>query len=412
MRILVVSVRGLRADALGGYGNAWVATVALDTLTAEGVVFDRHLADAADAAGARSAWRSGLYRLPGTEPSPRTAPDLIAHLRGHGVHCGLVLDGSQPAPPEFAAGWDEVETGRRGDERTALEATVTLAEAVLRRWRDRDNWLLWLDLATTLPPWDVPAEFQEPYFREEPLEDEEDEEESDGDEEEIEYEPLTPLPEPPFGPIDTDDEDLYLRLQGSYAAAVSYLDAGVGQLCDALKELDLTDKVTLLFTADTGQELGEHGIVGPARPWLHESVVHVPLLLRLPEQQFAGRRIAALTQAVDLAPTLADLFGAPLPPTHGRSLLPLVRGEVETVRDHACSGLQIGDGVEWALRTPERALLLPLRPHADDPNRRPQLYVKPDDRWEVNDIIHHEPEQAEALERTLRDFVKATVETP
>jgi arylsulfatase A-like enzyme len=407
MRILVVSVRGLRADALGCYGNAWVETPALDALAAAGVVFDRHRADAADPAGARRAWRSGLYRLPGAGASTTSPPDLIAALRARGVHCCLVTDGSHPAPPDFAAGWDEAVTAAATDEATPLEATLAAAEAVLRRLGDRDDWLLWLDLATPLPPWDVPAEFQEPYFREDDIDDEEDEEEADADEEEIEYEPLTPLPEPPLGPIDTDDEDLYLRLQGSYAAAVSYLDAGVGQLCDVLAERGLTESVTLLVTADAGQELAEHGIVGPARPWLHEGVVHVPLLLRLPGAEHAGRRVEALTQAVDLAPTLAELFAAAPPPAHGRSLLALLRGEAEAVRAYACSGLQVGDGIEWALRTPEWAFLLPLRPHPEDADRRPRLYVKPDDRWEVNDVSQHHPELCEALERTLRDFVTA-----
>jgi arylsulfatase A-like enzyme len=201
---------------------------------------------------------------------------------------------------------------------------------------------------------------------------------------------------------------LYLRVQSSYAAAVSYLDAGVGQLGELLEEAGLAEAVTLLVTADVGQELGEHGVVGPVRPWLHEGVVHLPLLLRLPGRELAGRRVEALTQTVDLAPTLADLFGHPFTETHGRSLLPLVRGEAEEVRAYACSGLQIGDGVEWSLRTPDWTFLLPLHPHPDDPDRRPRLHVQPDDRWEVNDVAQHHPELCEALEQTLRAFAAAT----
>src|SRR5262249_23317739 len=98
----------------------------------------------------------------------------------------------------------------------------------------------------------------------------------------------------------------------------------------------------------------------------------------------------------------------PLPFAQGRSLLPLLRGEAESVRDYACSGLHVGDGVEWALRSPEWAFLLPVRPHADDPDRRPQLYVKPDDRWEVNDVVQHHPEVAGGVEKTLRDCVGGT----
>jgi hypothetical protein len=52
-------------------------------------------------------------------------------------------------------------------------------------------------------------------------------------------------------------------------------------------------------------------------------------------------------------------------------------------------------------------LLLPIRPAAGEV-RSPQLYVKPDDRWEVNNIRQHHLELAERLEQTLRGFVEAT----
>ena len=59
------------------------------------------------------------------------------------------------------------------------------------------------------------------------------------------------------GPIDPRDDTLFLRLQSSYAAAVSYLDAGVGRLVEDLG--DRADDVVLLITSDSGQQLGEHG---------------------------------------------------------------------------------------------------------------------------------------------------------
>ena len=101
------------------------------------------------------------------------------------------------------------------------------------------------------------------------------------------------------------------------------------------------------------------------------------------------------------------IAGVPLPAVHGHSLLPLARGETERVRDYAVSGLQVGADVEWALRTPEFSFLLPLRTTAERV-RGAQLYVKPDDRWEVNDVRQHHLEEADAFEHTLRAFVRAT----
>jgi hypothetical protein len=111
---------------------------------------------------------------------------------------------------------------------------------------------------------------------------------------------------------------------------------------------------------------------------------------------------------VDLMPTLLDAFGLPPVAVHGHSLWPLAHGQGEAVRAYACTGLRQGDEVEWALRTPAWAFLLPVQPDLDGPLRQPQLYVKPDDRWEVNDVRQHHLELVEHLEKTLHAFAEAT----
>src|SRR5262249_21362435 len=120
-----------------------------------------------------------------------------------------------------------------------------------------------------------------------------------------------------------------------------------------------------------------------------------------------GVRIPALTQPVDLMPTLLEAFSMRASSVHGHSLLPLVRGEKDEVRAYACSGHQVGDALEWSLRTPEWAFLLPVQPGAADPARGRQLYVKPDDRWEVNNLVQHYQEFADHLDASLRAFVSA-----
>jgi hypothetical protein len=66
----------------------------------------------------------------------------------------------------------------------------------------------------------------------------------------------------------------------------------------------------------------------------------------------------------------------------------------------------MGDELEYSLRTPEWSLILPF--HQAD--RQAQLYVKPDDRWEVNDIRQHYLEFAEHLEGVLHEAVIATLQ--
>jgi hypothetical protein len=51
--------------------------------------------------------------------------------------------------------------------------------------------------------------------------------------------------------------------------------------------------------------------------------------------------------------------------------------------------------------------LSPIFPEENDPSRDPQLYVKPDDRWEVNNVLQHHPDLAENLEKSLSAFIRS-----
>jgi arylsulfatase A-like enzyme len=393
MNVVILTARGLQASALGCYGNALAATPTLDGLAAQGVVFDRHYADATDPAGVRRAWRDGRFHLPDPESAaePADGDDLIARLKQQGVFTCLIVDDSRPAPAAFEEGWDEVNRA------ACFETAVETARDRLPELRRMDSWLLWVDFGAPLPPWDPPEEFGAMHFDVTRPDDEE------GDDQPA-AEPLTPLTDVKEGEGevegegDANDETLFLRMTRSYAAAVTYLDDGIGRILGSLSEEE-TEPV-IVFTSDRGVALGEHGAVGGTRP--HAEVVHVPLIVRLPGGEEAGRRVDSLSQAVDLAATLADVFEVELPSAHGGSLLPLVYGEAESVRPYACSGGGVGPAAEWSIRTLQWAYM-----SAADPSVPPRLYVQPDDLHEVNDVRHHHQEWPEALQRTLRAILRA-----
>jgi arylsulfatase A-like enzyme len=373
MKALVLEVRGLHVGHLGCYGNEWVATPTLDRLASGGVVFDRHYADCPGAM-VRTAW-TGRYHFPfpgGEETSDVDAAAKLSKLLGaHGVRFELL---AAPHPAE-------------------LEALLFGVPVALEKLAADEHGLIWVDLPTLAPPWQVPEDYLRHYFAEQP------------DDEE----PLTPWLDPPTGPFDPADDTLYLSLQNTYAAAVTYLDAQLGLLLEELWRRDLTDRLLLLFTAGHGLALGEHGVIGDCQPSPYEELIHLPLIIRLPGGAGAGRRIGALTQPVDLLPTLLEEFSLPAPTAvHGHSLRPLMHGGAERVRAYACTGLQQGGAVEWALRTPAWGFILTVPCAKDEPPRQPQLYVKPDDRWEVNNVVQHYLELAEHMEQTLRAFVAAT----
>lgn len=252
--------------------------------------------------------------------------------------------------------------------------------------------LTWINMPSLLPPWNLPDDLVGVY----------------GEDEES---PLDPWPDPPLGFFAKEAWTDMERLQNTYAAAVTNWDARLGDILVPMRESGQLDEVLLCITASSGMPLGEHGQVGPHRPWLYEETVHVPLLIRLPRAAHGGLRISAITQPVDLLPTILEFAGADVPACHGQSLWPLIREDVSELRPYACSLWQLGPARELALRTPEWALLVPDAPFPGDLPRERQLYRKPEDRWEVNDICQHNAETAEGLERTLRNFVEAADRT-
>lgn len=111
----------------------------------------------------------------------------------------------------------------------------------------------------------------------------------------------------------------------SYNAAVASADAAAGELIAALRTQKLYDDAFMVVASDHGQGLGEHGEETHG-VFLYDETIHVPLLLKLPLNQNAGKRVTARASLVDLAPTVLEIAGVPVPAQmQGQSLLRISR---------------------------------------------------------------------------------------
>ena len=133
----------------------------------------------------------------------------------------------------------------------------------------------------------------------------------------------------------------------------------------------------------------------------------MPLIMRLPGEAEAGRRVAALSQPIDLPATLLEAFGSRPPAMDGLSLLPWAKGKQGPIRPFSFSAWQMGDEMESALRTPDWKLIVPSNSSGQASVRDRQLYVKPEDRWEINNVVQHHLELADELEQKLQEFIKS-----
>jgi iduronate 2-sulfatase len=119
---------------------------------------------------------------------------------------------------------------------------------------------------------------------------------------------------------DTDPEYAAL-LRRAYSAATSYMDAQLGRVLAALRELRLEENTIVVAWSDHGFLLGEHAIWG--KHCLYDIALRSPLIVRHPGLPRPGEESHALVETVDIFPTLLDLCGLPRPEgLDGRSLSP------------------------------------------------------------------------------------------
>jgi arylsulfatase A-like enzyme len=104
----------------------------------------------------------------------------------------------------------------------------------------------------------------------------------------------------------------FTMLRAGYDGALATIDEEVGTLVETLRQRGILDHTVLIITSDHGENIGEHGLMSHAYS-LHDTLIHVPLILRYPERFPAGRRVPQQVQLTDLFPTLLDILHLDLP---------------------------------------------------------------------------------------------------
>jgi arylsulfatase A-like enzyme len=124
----------------------------------------------------------------------------------------------------------------------------------------------------------------------------------------------------------TQRNHIYQQYIRDFIRCGRVLDENVGRLLDFLEEEGLDENTIVIYTADQGHFLGEHGFF--SKRFMYEEAIRMPLIVRYPGRIAAGSVNDDLVTNVDFAPTITDLAGLIIPEDmQGESFLPLLKGQ-------------------------------------------------------------------------------------
>ena len=339
MRVLILDLDTLRLDHLGCYGYHRNTSPNLDRVAREATRFTNYYCSDAPCLPSRAAWLTGQFgirtgvvghggsaadmRIQGESRGFRS--DLAAHslwqvFRQQGFRTVSV----SPFAERHSAWWfnagftEHVNTGKGGGE-SAEEITPSVMDW-LERHADQDNWMLHVNYWDSHTPYRAPEAFGNP-FAEDPIPDWMTDEiiarhrEEPGGHGAREVSMWNSRVPPQYASRhlgEVRDLQDFRRLIDGYDCGTRYMDGHIGQILARLEEAGVYEDTALIITSDHGENLGELNCY--AEHGTSDYITHrIPMIIKWPG--CAGGQVdEGLHYNLDLAPTLAELFGSPARP--------------------------------------------------------------------------------------------------
>jgi arylsulfatase A-like enzyme/cytochrome c-type biogenesis protein CcmH/NrfG len=287
--VLLITLDTTRADRMGFLGSTRGLTPSMDALAKTATVFERAYAQAPITTVSHATILSGTYppfhRVDDFgAPLSASVPYFPDLLKSSGYETAafvgsLILDPRNGTAPGFDRGFDVYDAGLRlrrpGEDRYATverrgDEVTRRALAWVSSPQRRSPFFLWVHLFDPHDPYEPPADLQARFSKE------------------------------------------------PYDGEVAFTDRQVGRLISAAG-----GNTTIVVAADHGEALGDHGETTHG-VFLYEATQRVPLILRLTGGRGAGMRISTRVRLADVAPTILESAGLPVPSAmQGQSLLPL-----------------------------------------------------------------------------------------
>lgn len=429
-----------RFDTIAALGYDYVRTPHLDRLVEEGTAFTNTYVTSPSCAPSRASLFSGTYPhttgvLRNDEPWHHSWVELLGDAGYHCVNVGKMhtypyeasvgfherhvvenKDRETPRLPFYLDTWDKalwvrgvrkpsrVTYAEREDYAERLGAfeweppadlhadayVGSLATMWLDRWRGTEPFFLQVGFPGPHPPYDPTPEALEPYLDQDVPRPHRSREEIDAQPHalkelraqhmSVDHDAIVHLDEPSEAQME--------RQRRHYYANITMIDEQIGEIRSALERRGVLENTLIVFTADHGDTLNDHG---QSQKWsMYEGSVHVPAIVWGPGRVQPGQVLDGLTSHMDLGPTILEFAGVEIPSWfEARSLVPALSGEAypgrsrvfsEHARDRILSGtanmtMVLKDG--WKLveyLDPDEGQLFDLR---SDPGEMTNLFDDP-----------------------------------
>ncbi len=359
LNVLVIASDDLN-PSLGCYGNTQVKSPNIDRLAARGVRFNRAYCQYPLCNPSRSSFLTGMrpdttrvldnsVRFRQALPDVKTLPQLfrdrgyfaarIGKLYHYGVPNQIGTDGLDdpaswervinprgrdrddepkiisinPKSRDFGGTLSWLAADGSDDEQTDGKAAIA-AVKMLEEHKDRPFFLA-VGFYRPHTPYVAPKKYFDMY----PLDQIKLVKEPADDRDDKPFPATSPVRPPNYGITEAQQKE---AIQ-AYFASITFMDAQVGRVLDALDRLKLTDRTLVVFLSDHGYMLGEHGMW--QKMALFEESLRVPLIVAAPGAKANGQASNRVVEMVDIYPTVADVCGiAPPKDLEGRSLKPLL----------------------------------------------------------------------------------------
>lgn len=315
--VLLIILDTVTATDLGIYGNSRPTTPRIDDLAREGVLFEQAFAPAPWTLPSHASMFTGLWPSQHSadweEPLGPDAPTVAEIFRAQGFATGgftanLIATGDASG---LARGFVTYRATRRTLQQVALHSTLaqgTTTHNMLRTWQ-QSRWLG--GVIRRLRSFDFrpdnPYQVHHPKGAPQVTDDFLDWQENLGSRPFFAFLNYFDAHAPYESPLGLRfDEGRTPR--DRHEGALRYIDDEVSRVLSQLQTRGVLDHTIVVVTADHGEQFGEHGLKGHGNS-LYRPLLHVPLIVRFPEGQYAGTRVPASVSTRDLAPTLVSLAG-------------------------------------------------------------------------------------------------------